>query len=259
MAGFLIYIPKWRHTTMLSTTQMEPRQRELLEPLTEGSGISGGHSPFGPDGYGGIGAIKAAPRFGGEAATPGYDADTQTWLPCKDPQAGPDSQPVYWLGWWNVSPPKPKDLCRATVQDGYPIRLGPEEFLIPAIHADYSMLDRSMHVNDCGEMQFAANPCYDDIVRESAFWHDVAYGGHEDKIEDPVRAAKFALAVLQINYRVDARVCSMQGLGLFDSQSAIRTIIYVAVGGVAIDQELAAKKKVSIAEPGGVVSLGDVA
>jgi len=259
MSGFLIYIPKWKHATMLSTAQMSERQKELTNPLVDGTSIAGGHSPFGPAGQGGIGAIKPSARFGGEQASSGYDDDKQTWLPCRDPQGGKDSPPVYWLGWWNDKPPKPKDLARETIQDGYPLRLGKDDFIIPAIHADYSMLDRSMHVDEFGEMEFSANPCYEDIVSEASYWHHVAYGDDEEKIEDPKRAAKFAVAVLQINYRVDARVCSMQGLGLFDSQSAIRTIVYVAVGGVAIDQELNAKKKGDTAGPGGVVSHGAVA
>lgn len=194
-----------------STAQATPKLPHAFTRQPEGRQSSG------PDGKTGI-VFAEAPTSGIVFAP-----DKQTWHPFP----GLDG---YWFGWWNETPPQPRELTVPQTLPGHAVTLAGREWVIPVAKRFDSVLsdaDGAPRVAGClpraltwnGE-QFVTGdivPRYERLWEISEVIFDLWRTSEGDSLQLPPNAEMLCCELIAANYRLSpAEIC---GMGLLESDA----------------------------------------
>lgn len=152
----------------------------------------------------------------------GYQPDRQTWLPAaRRPADGLDAG-RYWIGFWNDSPPGPRELGRPYLQIGHRVTLGDgQEWQLPVAKE----LAADLILADDGSWRFEIQRKYHAFYLEFRRWEELFLTADPDQTFLFSDAADFILQALRINYRITAE--TVAHLRLFSTDTLRAAILAV--------------------------------
>jgi hypothetical protein len=251
MAGFLYWFPDV--AGMIDSPVKFPLNCKLLH--LAGASLECGQQANGPDVNRTGAMVTVAPAAGSDGKqavcrfAPSGDAyvpDGQNWRP-----VGPAEKPDYWIGWERGGPPRPADLARTRPSKlrGYDVTLGDGNlWKLPVLRGGFITVPTVFRSLPGGEVNAEVVEAYADLCHEAEAWMEKSQKAADWKpeSEDPQPTflhkdiLSFCTAVIGVNYRVGLAEVSALGLVRNDTWE---DVVGAAIGGLAIEEELAARKK----------------
>jgi hypothetical protein len=157
--------------------------------------------PHGPDG--GHGVLMNWTRPGNTQVV--YRPAEQTWVPSYQKDAD-DGRPMYWVGFWNDSPPAESELRRHYTHGGAPMVFGSQTWLLPTP----TTVDQRAMYNDDGSMRWVPLREFSWLCDEAELMRERYIERAGEKIQmfetNPAEQVTWLLRLLKVNYRITPEV-----------------------------------------------------
>lgn len=168
---------------------------------------------------------------------PGMFPETQEWIEVKDGE-----KTTHWLGWKKASKPNEESLRRKERFNGYPVTMGDEQWIVPAIHSPRTTLPKVFKMSGNGP-GLSVMPEYEAIQKDSERVFEWVL---KNKLNEPATDLNglfvfdYVIRVLQLNYRIGA--WELSTLGVLTNRNLFE-VLDASVAWPAVEAEIIERLK----------------